>query len=256
MQNIDAVISELESIIATCIAENNRAGYFAALYHRVTCRIKEGILKNEFGDNARMERLDVLFAGRYIDAWKQVRSGKRPSLSWDVAFGTAKNNNAVILQHLLLGINAHINLDLGIAAAETMKGYPLQDVQKDFNSINNILATLVNEVQDNIGKVSPCMFLFDNFCRNYDEMVVCFSIDTAREGAWIFANELSGKTGTDYDNCTGIRDHAIAALGEQLRVSKGFLSFILKIVRWCEWYKPADVIAKLKYAAAQAAQKI
>lgn len=256
MQDIDAVISELEGIITTCIAENNRAGYFAALYHRVTCRIKEGIQKNEFEDNARMERLDVLFAGRYIDAWKQVRNGSRPTLSWDVAFRAAKDNGTVILQHLLLGINAHINLDLGIAAAETMKGYALPDVQKDFNSINKILAALVNEVQDKIGKVSPCMFLFDNFCRNYDEMVVCFSIDTAREGAWMFANELSGKTGAGYDNCIDIRDQAIAALGDQLQASKGFLSFILKIVRWCEWYKPADVINRLRYMAGQAAQKI
>lgn len=253
---IDTIISELERIIDTCIEENNRAGYFAVLYHRVTCRIKEGIAKKEFEDNARMEKLDVLFAGRYLDAWKLWRSGGQPTLSWQAAFRAAANGSPVILQHLLLGINAHINLDLGIAAAETMQGYPLAGVQQDFNSINNILAALVDEVQDNIGKVSPCMFLLDRFCRNYDEMIVCFSINTAREGAWLFANEVSGKQGNDLDNCIALRDHAIAALGGQLLVSKGLPAWILKCVRWFEWRQPAAVISRIRYVAAQAAQKI
>jgi hypothetical protein len=250
IQTIDAVVSKLESIIATCIEENNRAGYFAALYHRVTCRIRDGILKNEFEDGSRMQRLDVLFAGRYIQAWEQWRSGVRPSLSWNTAFEAVKNASPIILQHLLLGINAHINLDLGIAAAETMKGYALEDVQKDFNSINNILAALVDEVQNNISKVSPCMILVDRFCKNYDEMVVCFSIDTAREGAWLFAKELFTKAGSDHDHCIAIRDQAIAALGEKIIASKGLLAIILKPVRWFEWRKPGSITNTLKYTAA------
>lgn len=129
---IDDIIRDLESVMQTCMAENSRAGYFAALYHRVTCRIREGIARREFEDNARMERLDVLFALRYLQAWNTWRAGGRPAASWQVAFGAAAGANTVVMQHLLLGINAHINLDLGIAAAETMRGYPLQGVKKGF----------------------------------------------------------------------------------------------------------------------------
>ena len=46
----------------------------------------------------------------------------------------------VILQHLLLGINAHINLDLGIAAVETSPGNQLAPLKNDFDMINKLLA--------------------------------------------------------------------------------------------------------------------
>lgn len=257
-QSIDTIIADLETIIAECIAENNKAGYFAVLYHRVTCRIKEGIEKSEFEDNPRMERLDILFANRYLDAWKAWRSGGKPTASWQAAFTAIEENDHIILQHLLMGINAHINLDLGIAAAETMKGYPMQGVQKDFNSINVILAALVDEVQDNIGKVSPLMFLVDTFCKGYDEMLVCFSIDTAREGSWWFANELSAQSGDAYINCVKERDRRIAQIANDIITPKSskLLVFLLTVVRWFEWQRPGKVIGKLKYVVKQATDEI
>jgi hypothetical protein len=257
LTTIQEVINELESIIAKCIEQNSRAGYFAVLYHRVTCRIKEGIEKKEFEDNTRMELLDVLFAKRYIDAWHGWKNGQLITKSWQAAFDVIANNNTVIMQHLLAGINAHINLDLGIAAVETMKGYTMDGVQKDFNSINNILAALVDEVQDNIGKVSALMPWVDRFCRGYDEMLVCFSINTAREGAWMFANELSPKAGNEYTNCIRARDERIALLAIGITMPKGKLfAFIIRLISWFETGKPATAIGKLKYVVKEAAEKI
>jgi hypothetical protein len=68
---IDEVINQLEKIIKESIDTRSRIGFFAALYHKVTVRVKEGILKNEFEDGARMEQLDVVFANRYArdGAW-------------------------------------------------------------------------------------------------------------------------------------------------------------------------------------------
>jgi len=40
VSTIDQVIAELEGIIDLSIEKNSRIGYFAVLYHRVTCRIK------------------------------------------------------------------------------------------------------------------------------------------------------------------------------------------------------------------------
>jgi Family of unknown function (DUF5995) len=42
---IDEVIHQLESLVASCIESNSRIGYFASLYHKVTLKVKEGILK-------------------------------------------------------------------------------------------------------------------------------------------------------------------------------------------------------------------
>lgn len=63
-----------------------------------------------FDDGDRMSRFDALFVNRYLDALHSRQSGGRPSRSWEVAFGCADLPNRMGLQHLLLGINAHINL--------------------------------------------------------------------------------------------------------------------------------------------------
>jgi hypothetical protein len=66
---IDQVLVRLEAIISDSIKTGNRAGYFAALYHKVTASVKEGIVNGRFEDGSRMERLDVIFANRYLDAY-------------------------------------------------------------------------------------------------------------------------------------------------------------------------------------------
>src|SRR5215207_8262817 len=117
--DIDGVIERLGAIIKDCIARKDRLGYFAALYNRVTIAVKEGIAKGKFDDGARMERLDVLFANRYIAAYEAYRAGELPSTAWFKAFNAAQGPGPIVLQHLVAGMNAHINLDLGIAAART-----------------------------------------------------------------------------------------------------------------------------------------
>jgi len=57
---IDQILTELQNIITTSAKTGDRAGYFAALYFKVTSDVKEGIAKNEFENGPRMERLDVL----------------------------------------------------------------------------------------------------------------------------------------------------------------------------------------------------
>ncbi len=84
----------------------------------VTLEVKEGIQASFSDDGPRMERLDVEFADRYLDAFYAYRDGRPLTKSWQVTFEAAENKNLLILQHLLLGMNAHINLDLGIATAK------------------------------------------------------------------------------------------------------------------------------------------
>lgn len=87
--NIQEVITELERIMTDCEGANNRLGYFAALYHKVTCRVRDGIAAHEFEDGPRMERFDVTFANRFIQAWQVYREGGTPTASWLYSFETA-----------------------------------------------------------------------------------------------------------------------------------------------------------------------
>ena len=136
IHNIDDVIAVLQDIIDTSIQEKSPLGYFAALYQKVTIKVKEGIQNGVFEDGPRMEKLDIIFAKRYIDAYYDFSQNKTVTSSWLKAFMLSKKFWPIVLQHLLIGMNAHINLDLGIAAAQVSEGEPIEKLKNDFNKIN------------------------------------------------------------------------------------------------------------------------
>ena len=189
---IDGVLKEMDEIVSWCIANNSRAGYFAALYRRVTRTVRSRIGTGYFDDDQRMETLDVTIATRYLTACQQWRSGD-PSISacWKVAFDAVANPSLIILQNLLVGMNAHIDYDLGIAAAEvagTLEG--LDSLHDDFNKINALLACLVPTVFSELGSLSPLIHLVEDVGEPDEEKLVDFLMNIARDFAWLLANEL------------------------------------------------------------------
>jgi hypothetical protein len=234
MTTIDEVLHELEEIIHYSIENNDRVGYFAALYYKVTAKVKAGILAGEFEDGARMEKLDVIFAQRYIDAYRQWRKGEPVTGSWKVAFESSSKRSVLALQHLLLGINAHINLDLGIAATLTAKDTDMRAIYRDFKSINDVIASLTYGVINDLRMISPLLSVIGLNAANSNSMLIQFSIGSARDGAWVFAEELMDKTGEEYKKCIATRDEQINRLGKDLSHVKGFLKFGVFIIRLFE----------------------
>lgn len=233
MKTIDEVLIRMDEIVAECRIQQSRIGYFAILYRQVTRRVREGILAGEFEDNPRMEVLDVIFAKRFIDAYESWKSGSKPTESWRIAFDASKNSGNLVLQHLFLGINAHINLDLGIAASETMLEKDLAGILGDFNKINAVLAELVDGVKANISTVSPIFGWLIPLAKGKDEMLLNFSIQVARDGAWKYAGEYHA----DSDKAFQIidRDRNISKLAGKLIKPGKFLAFLIKIVAFAEW---------------------
>src|SRR4028119_197685 len=133
--DIDDVLRILDGIIAECRAQSDPMGYFPALYRQVTLQVKRGIGDGFFADGPRMERFDALFANRYFAAYDAFRAGRQPSKSWQIAFGATRSGQLIILQDLLVGINAHINLDLGVVAGGTFQGAALAAVHRDLDQV-------------------------------------------------------------------------------------------------------------------------
>lgn len=189
-QTIEEVVSMLTQIIDDCRRRNSRLGFFPAMYRKVTQRIDDGIRQGRFENGQRMERLDVVFANRYLGAYRRYVAGLRPTRSWTFAFEMAQRPQPMIVQHLLLGINAHINLDLGIAAAEVCRGRNLDSLKNDFFAVNDVLATLLDEVQRGVNESSPLFQILDRLGWRVDEAMGSFSIHRARQSAWNKAVEL------------------------------------------------------------------
>lgn len=213
-ETIDDVIHALDGIIDWAWQQKSRAGYFAALYRRVTRSVKDGIGAGRFQNGPRLEKLDVIFANRYLKAYEQFRSGQRPTLSWQVAFNAASRWYPIVVQQLLVGINAHINLDLGIAAAQTAPGDQLPGLQTDFNQINAVLAELVGTVEKEIGEVSPLIDWLQRFDLRTETRIINFSLTVARDAAWKVATEVAATPPDRMDSAIAEVDLRTSLLGK------------------------------------------
>lgn len=179
-----------------------------------------------------MTRFDVIFAQRYLDAWDQHERGETPTGVWALAFAAGEKWRPVVLQHLLVGMNAHINLDLGIVAAETAPGASLHALQRDFDRINAVLAAQVNDVQARMATIWPAVRWLDGMGGNFDEAVINFSIRCARDHAWQMATALADLA-TAAERAAYIRkmDTAMADFGNGVLRPGVRLSAILTWVR-------------------------
>jgi len=217
IETIDAAISAMDVEIDRCLDGGDVGGYFTTVYRAVTARVRDGIDAGEFADCEQMERFDVLFARRYLDARDNWRNndGTVPA-SWRLAFEVAETRPCLATQHLLLGINAHINLDLGVAAAAATPPGEIEALRDDFETINDVLAELVDRMQVSLATVSPWTRYVDMAGLRLDEALVTFSLRRARADAWEFAERLSTASPQDRRRLETLRDADVAALGARI----------------------------------------
>lgn len=245
-KTINEVLAELDRIIENTIVENNHLGIFAYVYRRTTAQIKKSITERQFEDNERMELMDVAFANLYLTAYQNYSNNLACSASWEVAF-KSKLEKITIMQHLLLGMNAHINMDLGVAAATFSPGLSMPVLKNDFMKVNQILNDLTNEMQDRITKVSWLMVVLDWIGKNTDEMIINFSMVKAREQAWNLACVLSSTDDAERKTVIENNDKTIAGLGAVIKNPPGkLLKTVLKFISYFEEKNVKTIITKLE----------
>jgi hypothetical protein len=229
--SIDEVLAQLDDIIIEAENTNSTMGYFAVLYRKVTLKVKEGIENNFFDDGPRMEKLDVIFALRYLDAFKNWKNKTASTQSWKYTFVWGSENSMIVLQHLLLGMNAHINLDLGIAAAQISRNTNIDELENDFNKINEILSSLVIEVENHLSKIWPMLKRILKWTNKVDDFLIDFSMELARDGAWKFAKTLSVESPGNAKNLIDARDIKVAKKARLVTQPGTIAGIILRIVR-------------------------
>ena len=212
----------------------------------MTIQVKNGIEEGLFEDGPRMEHLDVVFANRYLEALEQRRQGPHTTRSWQIALETSSGWWPIVLQHLLLGMNAHINLDLGIAAARTCAGDSIQGLKTDFGKINQILASLVSGVEHELETVWPTLRLLDQVAGKTDEAIINFSMEKAREHAWEVAVRLAPLTNADQASQIELIDAETALIGQAIRHPGALISTVLRVIRLGERRSVTQIIDILK----------
>lgn len=181
---IDQAVADLDDVIQWSIEHKNRNGYFAALYKNITLRVKAAIQEGQFDDGERMIDFIDVFAGYYIHPHRLYRQGKLPRTDpWYDVFHAGKQK-LTVMQHLLLGVNTHINYDLANTSVTICPGTSLLNLCNDYVHINSILHQAVSHVEKDIYSLSPLLSLLSKIFPKLNKKVLNFSLNVSRSKSW------------------------------------------------------------------------
>jgi hypothetical protein len=173
---ISTTASELRDI---ALSSADARGYFAAMYARVTLRIAAGIDAGRFADGERMDEFACAFANYYV---LPLRGEVDAPRCWQACWDVAGDRKLLIVQHLLLGINAHVNHDLVLTVVEVAAARgDIGSIRPDFNAVNNILAETYDDILSDLGLVSRWA---TGASRLGGGDAFNFSLKVARDQAW------------------------------------------------------------------------
>lgn len=189
----DAILSfaALEQIFRD---QHDRRAIFVTAYLSITRAIKQSVEAGLFQDNAWATRYALCFANLYRTALLAYERGDWDALpkAWRISFDTSRNNGGLAIQDLVLGINAHINHDLALALTEVSIDPERPMRYADHCKVNDVLRAATGPLQQRIGQIyAPILSLIDQACDHIDEDIACFSVEKARESAWLAAAALA-----------------------------------------------------------------
>ena len=191
---VDDVIKQLTEFENLCLSGNDLRGVFATAYLHITKSIQEGFSKNIFRDKEWVQSYLIRFGNLYREALADYENGQEKLVpkSWKFSFDLAAQKEGLIIQHLLLGINAHINHDLAIALFDVKIDPDRDDKYADHTKINEILEQATDTLKKEVSvKYAPILKRLDRKTGYVSDEITSFSIPKAREHAWSFAIALT-----------------------------------------------------------------
>jgi hypothetical protein len=234
---LTVTIDELRS---AALAADDARGYFPAMYARVTREVENAAATGRFANGSRMEEFARAFAGWY----PTLRHGDVPVAGcWRAAFDVAGDQRLMIVQHLLLGINAHVNHDLPQVVVESApRGSDLSELRSDFDAVNDILADSLPTVLRSLGTVSRWVNTAAVFG---GRQLFDFSLQVARRRAWdaavrMHALDDAGRAAyvVELDRLVRVLAYLVANPGPVSRLG-------VALGRRCEEHDPRTVTRRL-----------
>lgn len=245
---IDDVLTALDDMIDEGVGEARGWTIFAALYRRMTRAVKRALDDGAFDDGPRMSWFDAVFARRYFTPLRAHRFGGDMPRCWAVAFEGSDDPSLTAMQHLLLGVNAHINLDLGFSVLEA--GLEPAPFRRDFERINQILAQELDRVQSVLDQVSPWLDGIDRLMGGADERLGVFVLVHARAQAWRVAIAGGRRTAAERRAFEAGVDTAAEALGRRIAEPRLPLALLVRAIRWREFWTVPQLVELLDDARA------
>ena len=193
MSEDNLVIERMTVLVDQWEAAHDRRAIFLGCYRLMTRNMLDAIAARRFHDSAWVSRLLQRFADYYFDAlalYDQASTHTPPV--WKLAHDAARHEEVMTFQHLLLGVNAHINYDLVFSLVEllapewdALSAAEREERHIDHRLVNRIIGETIDSVQDQIiDRHSPWFKVIDKLLGPTDEWLTSHLITHWREEVW------------------------------------------------------------------------
>ena len=114
------------------------------------------------------------------------------------------------MQDVFLGLNAWINFDLGIAAAESVSRARISSMEGDFERLQEIFCSLTGEIRREVSSLSPWMSLLDRLSKRRPNRLAQFNLTAACRSAWKVARDLAALNSQQKHELIRVLDRRVA----------------------------------------------
>jgi len=182
---------------------------FNGMYLKVTEAVRDAL--PTFENQAFIERLDILFAQFYFDAYDAAAAQAWVSKAWEPLFHR-RAERRLALQFAITGMNAHINNDLAHALILTWKEMGFDSaMRRDYDKVNDILAAVEKDIK--VPLSDRLIAEVDTAFGTSDDFLALWSIRHARDQAWDRARVMQRIAGEELD---GLFDRIVGFAGNLL----------------------------------------
>jgi Family of unknown function (DUF5995) len=222
------------------LAAGDASGYFPALYSRVTERVGASIEDGTFEDGPRLDGFATRFASHYLTAAHDHPGSPQ---CWQACWNVAADRRLLIVQHLLLGINAHVNYDLPRAVVEVAdERGDLLSIRHDFDAVNDVLAATYADVVEDLGRVSRWV---NSAARLGGGHAFNFSLTLARARAWQAAEAMYTLSADGRRAYVEELDRLVSVLSFLITRPSPFLRPLISLARRLEERDASKVVTAL-----------
>lgn len=192
VQNSD-IISRMQDQVRHWEAADDQRAIFLECYTLMTGNMLSAIEAGRFNDGEWAGRLLLRFAEYYFLALEAYDCKEEGCVTvWTFAHDCSCGRDLHVLQHLLLGINAHINYDLVLSLVDLLvpewEGSTTEERQQRYEDhclVNQIIAATIDTVQDTVvERYDPRMDLIDRLLGRLDERLLSGLITRWRQEVW------------------------------------------------------------------------
>jgi hypothetical protein len=188
---VNEIITRMRADVARWDSCGDRRCLFLDAYATMTEQMVSRLHSGVFVDPVWVERLLSRFAEYYFEAVETFESGIGDlAPAWNVAFESCSRDDMNVLQHLFLGINAHINHDLAFAVADVLDAR-VEERLADYLAVNRVIDDTIDLVQSEVvAPESRLLAMADRWCGPLDEWVFSRLIAGWRRDVWDDARAL------------------------------------------------------------------